>query len=221
MITTIYIKAKELFLENYWKWILEIPKRLMIAYISYTILTNLTKVNLVIDFWAKSQRYYLASYVSILLVVGLVFYEGIGFIIELGLNNWIKNNRTKEKNLKDKRALSEILKYSLGVVRFLSKDILNELDQFDAKDVLSNHNLKKTIQIIKGVLGFAVLGFVSEIIYWKSQPAYFFIGAWILISLIFLSTIILIAFYVIIDNLDHLTAYIREYNSKMKRLKQK
>jgi TM2 domain-containing membrane protein YozV len=202
-------------------WLLTLPSILMIPIVSYYFLKLISGTGIMDNIWLSNERYYLGSYVIIQTLVGFIFFKIVAFIIDLWITSWIEKNEhdlkiqlTREDE-QEIRGIVTIAMWVLLLLRLISIKELDRLDEVDENSEQHEKKWKKIKEIVGAALGLLLLGITTLFVLYGAKGYLIWILA-IIIILCILAAPVLIIYYLVIQNLHAINAFIRSYNRALK-----
>jgi hypothetical protein len=209
---------KEWIRKNIFKWTLSAIRTILVAYFSYYLLKVCAEVGFIKGVWSSNERWYLASYATIQVIVTFVLYTGFGKLFELMIYRWIRKNENEmvielekddEKELK--KGISKILHF-LKFFNVIHWEDLVEFEEINLDKEEFRKKWKNIVEIIKGVAGVLVLALTNLLIFNGSSILFIWLLA-VFIALAVLSFFALLFFYILIENLHFIDAYFKGISS--------
>ncbi len=208
---------------NFLSWTYFISKSFLVSYLSYYLFKFTTGTIFLKDL-QFNERYYLSYYAFMQVIVAFVFYKGVGELIEIYLNYWIKKNESEisiNVEKQDKKEITKMLHFCFSIIVYFELLSIQELDQLDEipnSEEEHNNNWKKTTEIVKNTAGFVILCFMTAFITWEANALFLTLG--IVISILILgSVMLLLAYYFTIKNLHLINTFIQSYNTSTRIIK--
>ncbi len=213
---------------NIFKWCVYPIKMFLVAHISFYFFKLIVQVNFVDIILADKENWYLSIYAFVQTTTLFILYEGIGKLIEIGLNKTILKNEEEsrlELDKQDKRELSRISLFAFNQLlrtKSITLAEFQQLGQLDMKIDQESHDKKwkNTVLVISSLLGILILSFVTFVI-GSGMGLLFWLFALILIGLILLSFGGLILYFILIKNLDLIGTFLEKDSSIVRYLKMK
>jgi hypothetical protein len=197
---------KEWIKNNYLRWIFNGIKSILVAYFSYYLLKGIAEVGFIEGVWSSNERVYLASYATIQIVVTFILYTGCGKLFEHIIYRWIRSNEEElivKLNKEDEKDIKKIVSRIAHILKFFKIINWADLVEFDGLSLDKEEFRKKwknTVEVIKSVAGILVLALTNFLVFYDSTFIFIWLAG-VFIFLSFLSIVVLLVFYFLIENL--------------------
>jgi len=191
--------------KNIIRWILNSIKLSLVAYLSFYLLKLTADIELIKEIWSMNERYYLATYVTIQVVVTFILYEGFGKLFEMYIYYWIGKNKEEyliDLDKDEEKVIKKFIHMIVEVLKFFKITDLDDLSLFD--DIALDKNKfrekwQKNVQIINSIAGVFILSLANLFAFNDSTILFIWLSI-SLVILVFLSFTFLIIYYILIEN---------------------